>query len=102
MVPPAEQSIPIGDSFSLTCAARGQPLPTISWSRDGTPIVPGMEFNISMFQLNVIITMSVLQLCDLQLVHSGEYGCTAENSLTADPQLSNVVTQKFNISLLRE
>ena len=103
-VPPATYSVALGNSLSLTCVARGQPLPTISWLRDGTPIVSGMDFNITVSQLNSITTLSILELCDVQLVHSGEYVCTAENYLTVGSQttLSNVVTHEFNISLLRE
>lgn len=105
-VPLDNNIVPRGMSFSLTCVAQGQPLPAIHWFRDTTTIVSGVVFNITEVQfpvLNVTTVTSILELCDAELLHSGPYACSANNSLPANPQLfSNVVTQKFNLSVLSE
>ncbi len=65
-----------------------------------------MEFNITenqLLNLDRITIMSLLELCDAQLSHTGVYTCLAENSLSADSQVfSNNATWQFNFSVLSE
>jgi len=37
---PPDIEVFVGRSVTLKCAARGNPRPTISWSKDGGPIQP--------------------------------------------------------------
>ena len=106
MIPPTEQSVDTDSSLTVACVAYGHPLPTISWSRDGIPITSGTRgYNITVPPpLNTVTAVSVLRLCGAETFHSGEYACTATNSLTVDSQTerASVVTHKFNVSVLSE
>ena len=97
-----ENSVPLGDSAFLTCVAGGYPLPNITWSRDGMAIMSGDDFNITESQLqgeDVTRIMSILELCDAQLSHSGRYVCRAENSLETFTDNAEI---SFNLNVLSE
>ena len=105
MTPPAEQSVAIGNSTSVACVVRGHPLPAISWSKGGVPITSEtLGYNITEVQLNETSAVSVMHLCNVETFDSGEYACTATNSLTVDAQEvgSNAITHMFNITVLGE
>ena len=58
------------------CPASGNPLPHITWSRDGHPL------NSSVERIEVRLKDRVLILKDVRPYDSGYYTCTAENTVT--------------------
>ena len=80
---PGDTIAMVADSVALSCTAAGIPAPQIAWFKDGLPLTNG--YNITERQLSNssnYFTVSVLNLCDLQLSDSGEYSCTASNTIT--------------------
>lgn len=59
----ATGSIREGESVSLTCSAKGNPPPTISWFKEESRQSTGPEWSIE----------------DIQEAQSGQYHCEAEN-----------------------
>ncbi|KAG8293157.1 Roundabout 1 [Homalodisca vitripennis] len=90
-VGPMNQTMPINASTSLSCQARGLPLPDIKWYKDGSPLTPQSDsYRISLWQ------NGTLHIEGLQLSDSGLYTCTATSasgesgwsaSLVVDPLL---------------
>ena len=70
------QSGPVteGDNVTLSCNASGNPVPTISWTRDGSLISSGDQ-RISFEAGNRRLTIT-----NVSRVDSGEYRCVADNS----------------------
>ena len=80
---PGDTIAMVGDNTAPSCTAAGIPAPQIAWFKDGLPLTSG--FNITEEQFSNpsnYFTVSVLNLCDLQLSDSGEYSCTASNTIT--------------------
>lgn len=65
-----------GENMILSCNADGNPVPTISWTRNGYPVDTSNDARISMSadkrQLNIL---------NVTRTDSGEYRCVANNSL---------------------
>ena len=70
------QSGPVteGDNVTLSCNASGNPVPTISWTRDGSLVSSGDQ-RISFEAGNRRLTITNVSRAD-----SGEYRCLADNS----------------------
>ena len=62
-----------GDNLTLSCNATGNPVPTISWTRDGSP-VDSSKISFSANKTQLTIT-------HVNRTDSGEYRCVASNSL---------------------
>lgn len=60
----------IGSSLALDCAATGNPIPEVTWKKDGFPIT-----STSVIQSNQALLIPALRLND----HHGEYVCSAAN-----------------------
>ena len=69
--------------MTLSCNAAGNPVPTISWTKDGSRI--SNNFRISLSPDNKQLTVTNVSRTD-----SGEYRCVANNSLGNDT--SNAAT----------
>ena len=80
------QSGPVteGDNVTLSCNASGNPLPAMSWTRDGSLVSSGDQ-RISFEARNRRLTIT-----NVSRVDSGEYRCVADNSEGNDT--SNVTT----------
>ena len=63
-----------GDNVTLSCNASGNPLPAISWTRDGSLVSSGDQ-RISFEARNRRLTIT-----NVSRVDSGEYRCVADNS----------------------
>ena len=65
--PEPKPLLAIGKNHTLTCNASGDPLPNISWTKDGIPVD---RFYVTGYQLD---------LFDVRLEDVGSYRCTASN-----------------------
>lgn len=66
-----------GDNATLNCNAMGNPVPQISWNKEGSPL--GNTSSISLSADNKDLTIK-----NVNRVDSGEYRCVATNSLGND------------------
>ena len=67
--------------MTLCCNATGNPVPTISWTKDGSPVN----------SINSFLTDNKrLTITNVSRTDSGEYQCVANNSLGND--ISNAAT----------
>ena len=64
----------IGDSISIDCAATGDPLPTISWLANGSPVVTGDR-------LTVDSASGRLTIASVEVGDQGTYTCVASNDV---------------------
>ena len=60
----------------LSCDADGKPSPTLSWTRNGSPITTSDNSSISISEDSKQLTITNVRRTD-----SGEYQCVANNSL---------------------
>jgi len=80
-----------GGNLTLSCNATGNPVPTISWTRDGCPVNTSGRINFSENKKELTMT-------DLSRTESGEYRCVATNSLGNDT--SNAATLNVQCKLI--
>jgi len=62
--------------MTLSCNASGEPVPTISWTKDGSIISASGDSRISFVAENKELTITNVSRAD-----EGEYRCLANNSL---------------------
>ncbi|XP_026766306.3 matrix-remodeling-associated protein 5-like isoform X1 [Pangasianodon hypophthalmus] len=74
-----------GETASLTCRAKGQPLPTIAWLSPNNHIIdlPASD----KYQLT---TDGILQIHKVQRLDSGNYTCLAKNTAGSDKKVVSV------------
>ncbi|XP_065551612.1 hemicentin-2 [Lathamus discolor] len=65
-------SVSLQGSLTLTCEATGVPLPTVTWSRDGSPITPSEH-------THVLSGGWLLRLTRARAQDGGHYSCLASN-----------------------
>ena len=85
IVHPESQTKTEGENVTFSCNATGNPVPTISWTRNGSYIETSDNSRIS-FSANKI----QLIITNLNRTESGEYLCVANNSVGND--ISNTAT----------
>ena len=66
-----------GGNLTLSCNATGNPVPKISWTKDGSPISSNSRISLSQDDKQLTIT-------NVNRTDSGEYRCVADNSLGND------------------
>ena len=71
---PQGGSVTEGDNVTLSCNASGNPVPEISWTRDGSLVSSGDQ-RISFEAGNIQLTITNVSRAD-----TGEYRCVADNS----------------------
>jgi len=71
---PLDQTVIEKEQLTLHCAATGNPVPKISWSKDGKTVGEGDT-----------LTLETLRS------HSGKYWCTAENGLSVTVNASATI-----------
>ena len=72
-----------GENITLSCNATGNPEPSISWVKDGSPI--NSNSRISFSQVNKRLTITSISRTD-----SGEYQCVVRNRFGNDTSNSKV------------
>ena len=73
-----------GDTVTLSCNATGNPLPTISWTRNGSPVTASGRISFSDDKKQLTIT-------NVNRTDSGEYRCVASNELGSDTSNASTV-----------
>ena len=83
-----------GNNVTLSCDATANPVPTISWIRDGSSVNTTINTRISFSEDNKQLTITNVSRTD-----SGEYGCVARNRL--GNATSNAATLDIQCNVLR-
>ncbi|XP_069729285.1 hemicentin-2 [Phaenicophaeus curvirostris] len=65
-------SVSLHEALTLTCEATGVPLPTVTWSRDGSPVTPSEHMRVPSGGW-------MLSLTRVQPQDGGHYSCLARN-----------------------
>lgn len=73
---------------SLLCVADGTPTPTVSWLKEGSPLVPGPH--LKFLNLNTSVQITQAQVND-----TGRYTCIANNT-------AGHTSHHFNLKVLGE
>ena len=88
-IPPEPRPfLTIGKNYTLTCNASGDPLPKITWTKDG---IPAGEFNVTGYKLH---------LTEVKLKDVGSYRCTASNGYGEDASSVSIAGIKCKLSVL--
>jgi len=85
--PAIDTQIEAGSTVLLTCVAYGVPLPSLSWSRNGS-FLSLNDSHVTVYPQvvadsgsGVVFMKSIVKLCRSQLTDAGIYSCSAENEL---------------------
>ena len=106
----------VNNSATLFCLVNGYPLPTISWLKDGKPVIADSTITFTtqstlnmstpglLKQLNTTFTgdvgmVSVLQFSSLKRKDNGMYVCEATNSMNQTGTY-NATTSAIDIKVL--
>ena len=78
--PERESKVSVGENLMLTCSASGDPLPEVTWNKEGQTL---RLFNV---------TGPVLRLVNVTREDFGSYKCTAKNKVgeASRPSLVNI------------
>lgn len=110
---PEDLMIGAGNLLEVACIAFGDPLPSISWSRDGAALenntqitvlenfVATTDPNIAVYERlvnksGVMFVRSVIRIRSMRLIDTGEYSCSAYNGFTNASSDSFMVTVTGN------
>lgn len=74
----------LGDKISLLCAAKGDPIPRVSWYKDGTELVLHQFSRIVEKKLNATFIKSKLEIDPARQLDAGTYECHANNKYSVD------------------
>ena len=74
-----------GDNVTLSCDTTGNPVPTISWTKDGSAISNNSMISLSDDNKQLTIT-------NVNRTNSGEYQCVASNRVGKDTSDASTVT----------
>ncbi|NXS71080.1 DSCL1 protein, partial [Pandion haliaetus] len=70
-----------GEQFSLMCAAKGAPPPTVTWALDDEPIPRDSGHRTNQYTMSDGTTVSHMNVTSPQIKDGGVYRCTARNSV---------------------
>ena len=73
---PQNQIVLEGSNVSFLCNASGNPMPTFSWTVNGSPVNATVDSRISFLADNKQLTITTVKRTD-----GGEYKCLASNSV---------------------
>uniref|UniRef100_G1P7F3 DS cell adhesion molecule like 1 n=1 Tax=Myotis lucifugus TaxID=59463 RepID=G1P7F3_MYOLU len=77
----SEKVVNPGEQFSLMCAAKGAPPPTVTWALDEEPIVRDGSHRTNQYTMSDGTTISHMNVTGPQIRDGGVYRCTARNSV---------------------
>uniref|UniRef100_A0A670Y828 DS cell adhesion molecule like 1 n=1 Tax=Pseudonaja textilis TaxID=8673 RepID=A0A670Y828_PSETE len=77
----SEKVVNPGEQFSLMCAAKGAPPPTITWSLDDEPIQREGSHRTNQYTMSDGTTVSHMNVTGPHIRDGGVYRCTARNSV---------------------
>ena len=86
--PQPKTLLTLGQNHALTCNASGEPLPNITWTKDGIPVD---KFNVIGYQLH---------LMNVKREDVGSYRCTASNGYGDDAASVSIVGIRYKQSFL--
>ena len=73
-----------GDTLTVGCVAYGDPLPHLSWRKDGVELANGSQIQIyeeRVTESGITFIKSILEICSASEADIGQYSCTANNTL---------------------
>ncbi|XP_067347434.1 cell adhesion molecule DSCAML1-like isoform X6 [Channa argus] len=76
----SERVVNTGEPFSLMCAAKGAPPPSITWTLDDEPVVRDSTYKTSQYTLSDGLTVSHVNVSSPLIRDGGVYRCVARNS----------------------
>ncbi|KAJ3589441.1 hypothetical protein NHX12_010286 [Muraenolepis orangiensis] len=76
----SERVVNTGEPFSLMCAAKGAPPPSITWTLDDEPVVRDSAYKTSQYTLSDGLTVSHVNVSNPLIRDGGVYRCAARNS----------------------
>ncbi|CAN7984994.1 unnamed protein product, partial [Ixodes hexagonus] len=76
-----EQTAEPGSPVSLKCAATGTPLPQITWSLDGSPVLENLRLRIGDFVTNDGFVNSFVNITSATTEDGGRYECHVTNDV---------------------
>uniref|UniRef100_A0A674GJD8 Cell adhesion molecule DSCAML1 n=1 Tax=Taeniopygia guttata TaxID=59729 RepID=A0A674GJD8_TAEGU len=77
----SEKVVNPGEQFSLMCAAKGAPPPTVTWALDDEPIPRDSGHRSNQYTMSDGTTVSHMNVTGPQIKDGGVYRCTARNSV---------------------
>ncbi|XP_042327205.1 Down syndrome cell adhesion molecule-like protein 1 isoform X4 [Sceloporus undulatus] len=77
----SEKVVNPGEQFSLMCAAKGAPPPTITWALDDEPIQRDGSHRTNQYTMSDGTTVSHMNVTSPQIKDGGVYRCAARNSV---------------------
>ena len=81
---PRDTVVMTGNTALLACVAFGIPQSSITWSMGTASLSNSSQISIREQLLNqsgFIFVRSVLEICNTNAAHTGEYSCTADNGV---------------------
>ena len=93
IVYPEAQTKTEGENVTLSCNTTGNPVPTISWTRNGSPVNASGRISFQDDKTQLTIT-------NVNRTDSGEYRCVARNSLGIDTSNVAMLNVQCNYILL--
>ena len=109
MAKPSAPLLSEGSRLSISCAAYGYPLPTITWSSDALGVtnfaaVEGNNNTIRIYNTTYedssgnVFAISILELCDGDPIYLTDITCSADNELNLISDLAVVNTIPTGLS----
>ncbi|NXQ35532.1 DSCL1 protein, partial [Alaudala cheleensis] len=77
----SEKVVNPGEQFSLMCAAKGAPPPTVTWALDDEPVPRDGGHRSNQYTMSDGTTVSHMNVSGPQIKDGGVYRCTARNSV---------------------
>lgn len=74
----------LGDKISLLCVAKGDPIPRLSWYKDGNELIPHQFSRIVERKVNQNAMKSKLEIDPARQLDAGTYECHANNQYSTD------------------